>query len=174
MGGVTSESLWTVQPFFELRSASGRVFDPSLRATFKFAAPTQLDSQSSNERSNPGARVQWTAGALSVCPVRFALGGWIDMRPCLEGDAGFVKASGPKGGGPRSVTKLWGHTAAIARITGELPGTTHENRIGALFFELELGLVVPLSRYQVRFGGETLYTVPASAFEIGAGLGLRF
>lgn len=174
VGGVTSEPIWALRSFIDVALGSSNLLDPSVRATFVSSIPTHLDPSSGATSSNPGARLHWTAWSLGVCPVRLALTSWANVRPCAEGDVGFVRLSGPEGGRPRTATKFWAHTAVLARVDAELPWTIGDEKVGAFVLELEGGLVVPLTRYAVTFGGSTLYTVPAASFQIGAGLGLRF
>ncbi len=174
VGGVTSKPLWTIRSSFELALGSPTIFAPSLRASFVSSIPTHLDPPAGGDSANPGARAHWTAGALSVCPVRFTLSSWAHARPCVEGDLGFVRLSGPEGGRPRTANRFWAHTAALVRFDAEVPWVIGDRKEGALFFELEGGVVVPLTRYMVTFGGATLYTVAAASFQAGAALGVRF
>ncbi|AKU93849.1 hypothetical protein AKJ09_00513 [Labilithrix luteola] len=174
VGGVTSKSLWTLRSFFDVARASRGIFAPSARIAFESSIPTHLDPSLGDAPGLPGARVHWSAGSLGICPLRLSLASWAGARPCLEGDVGFVSISGPEGGRPRTATKFWAHTAVLARVDAEAPWIIGDRKAGSFFVELEGGLVVPLTRYTVTFGGSKLYTVPAASFQVGAGLGLRF
>jgi hypothetical protein len=170
--GVTSEPIASIQSYFELTRRTDAGLEPSLRATLKFGLPVHVEPDAAGART-PMARVQWSAGALSVCPAGLMLAQWAELRPCAEGNLGFAKIAGPEGGGPRLATKLWAHVAALARLTAELPVGRHSPHRSAVV-ELELGGLLPLTRYEVTFGGDSVYIVPRAGFSAGAGVGYSF
>jgi hypothetical protein len=87
--------------------------------------------------SNAETELQVLAGRLDLCPLSMDVGG-VEARPCAGTELGQIAAQRQVRGGARD-SALWSAVLVEARLLWPA------NRSWA--FELELGLSIPLTRY---------------------------
>ena len=153
--------------------ASGRLFfDASLGPRDALFAPALRLSLARSLAVDRAAAVgraslQWTAGALEVCPLRFAVAGPLVVRPCAGASFGVLEASGSGITTTVSRSRPWVAASVLGRLVWEaLPW---------LDVELEAGGIVPFYREEFFFEPSVpVYEAPPVAFLSRLGLGLRF
>lgn len=88
------------------------------------------------------ARWQWYVARWRACPVRFGLGSRLTARGCAGIDTGAVHGEGTDIASPHTATRPW---FAMAGEAGLLLGNDR------FFGGVDLGLLVPVTRYQYYF-----------------------
>ncbi|WP_437670393.1 hypothetical protein [Sorangium sp. So ce131] len=114
------------------------------------------------------ASVQWTAAALTGCPLRWHVAGPVDVQPCVFAAGGWLTASGRGITDPQSASRSWWSAGALARADWALATDTS--------LELEAGVSVPLvrRRFIITSPEETVGETPTVSPLAGLGLVYRF
>jgi hypothetical protein len=103
-------------------------------------------------------------GRADACPLRWEIASWASLRPCAVASLGLVHAEGAAVRKPISDTRPWADVGARLRARADLR---------SFFFELEAGLLVPLTRPTFVFENPRVVvheTPPIGAFfAIGGG-----
>jgi hypothetical protein len=148
----------------EARSMADSIVAPSFRLAALHAGPV-------TENSGVGtAEFSWLAARAAGCPVRIRLTRGVELLPCLGVDVGSIRASGQ----PATPQGLAGDTGSLwgdlfTSLRGEF------RLFGPISAELEVELVVPLTRYQFAFDPSTdVYKVPPLAAAGSAGIFAHF
>ncbi|HEX6764468.1 MAG TPA: hypothetical protein VF103_03300, partial [Polyangiaceae bacterium] len=122
--GVTPALSLELEAAFE----RGELLSPLLVVAFERAFPTR------SETPNGVARLQWTTGRASGCPVRFPTSGPFALRPCALFEYGALAASGEQTERRASVSTTW--SALGGTLRGEY------SPLGPLLIMLDGGFVV--------------------------------
>lgn len=86
-------------------------------------------------QSPDNAAIQWTAAALTACPLRWQIADFVGVQPCATAVAGWLAATGRGVTYPESVVRSWWSAGGLVRAAASLGGGTA--------FELEAGLSAP-------------------------------
>ncbi len=120
------------------------------------------------ERETVTTEFAWTAAVLRLCPARFvAAGDRLEVTPCLEANAGALRASARGSPDARSTSNPWIDGGLSARATWSLGGEW--------FVSGAASLVVPVSRNRFELSTGTLISrAPSLGVTLGLGGGVRF
>ena len=150
----------------ELEAALERneLTSPLLVIAFEYAFPTRA------ETPNGVARLQWMAGRLTGCPLRFPASGRFALRPCVLVEYGNLEASGEETERRASTSMPW--SALGGTLRGEY------TVFGAFLVVLEGGFVAPLQRDTFYFDPPSPENVAFKVPSVGAtarlGIAARF
>lgn len=126
--------------FVEVGRVTGRLWAPSLRASFDYAS-------SGTAAVHGGAMgVVRSTGAIDGCPLAWRSGP-LRLVPCLRVEAGALAATGAEVTPVRSATRPW--------LAAGAAGRAHYEPTRSLFVELTAGIEVPFVR-------DTFYFEPAT------------
>jgi hypothetical protein len=103
------------------------------------------------------------AGRTEACPVQLG-GARVTLLPCAALDLGATGASGTRSTGKLD-TGLWAALGAHARLRWSVGGP--------VAVEAQLGLLVPLTQYELYGGSEVLYRTAAAGLSGSAGTSIR-
>lgn len=112
-------------------------------------------------RDVEGGRVEASIamGALYACARYVYVGG------CIVGGAGALRATGYEFAGARTASTLYATVGA--RLFGEL-------LLDPVLLHLRFDVLPALARTSLQLSGETVWSLPAVAFAVGAGAGVIF
>jgi hypothetical protein len=108
----------------------------ALRPALRVSAQASIASDADTE-------LRILAGRLDLCPATIALGA-VEARPCAAGELGQIRAEREVRGGAQD-SALW--SAALAQVRLLWPASRR------WAFELELGVSIPLTRYDFTLDG---------------------
>ncbi|MBX3209970.1 MAG: hypothetical protein KF764_33380, partial [Labilithrix sp.] len=110
----------------------------------------------------------WTAGLLRLCPARIASrDGRLEVVPCLEGDAGVLRADASGSFDARRTSNLWLDVGASTRLAWT-PG-------GPWFVGAAAAAVVPVTRNRFELTDRALVSrAPRLGVTFGLSTGVRF
>jgi hypothetical protein len=141
----------------------GTLLSPLIVFALERAFPTRT------ETPNGVARLQWTAGRASACPLRVPASGSWALRPCALFELGTLDASGERTERRASASMPWSALGTTARA--------EYSPVPPLLVVLDAGMVVPLSRGTFYFdpptAENTAFTVPAVGATARIGLATR-
>ena len=164
-GGVMLADTPERMDFLRLAHAKGRylgmdteLITPSLRLGFVREKGGIIETRLGN-----GA-FKWLNAQLDGCPIYLGLTPKVSFRPCLGVEFGQVTGVGGQILASRTEPRTWLATRLLGRIAF--------SPIDALMFELQGGVVFPLTRDEFIFGRATTiykapFIVPFGGFELG-------
>jgi hypothetical protein len=150
----------------ELEAALERdeLLSPLLVVTLERAFPNR------SETPNGVARLQWTAGRASACPLRVPASGAFALRPCVLFELGSLAASGEQTERRVATSVPWHALGATLRA--------EYSPFGPLLLVLDGGFVAPLHHDTFYFDPptpeNTAFTVPAVGGTLRFGIAARF
>lgn len=120
------------------------------------------------ERSTVTTDFLWTAAVVRLCPARFVTANRrLELTPCLESNAGVLRADASGAADARRTTNLWLDAGASARATWSPDG--------AWFIGAAGGMVLPISRNRFELSTRSLVSqAPRVGITFGLTGGLRF
>jgi hypothetical protein len=102
--------------------------------------------------ANGDATLSFATGILELCPLDVRVSPRVDVRPCMAGEYGFLRAAGSNTDNPRSVVRPWWGAGMEARLSWRFAG--------AFSAEAALGALVAIDRDRFVIGGDTLFEIP--------------
>jgi hypothetical protein len=155
--GIAPSLLLGAGLFGERAFASQGLLRPSVRLSI-FAAQSSSETQRGDLVFQLGnARVEGCPIALGVPTLQF--------RPCAGGDVGIASAAGSGPSGMRD-TNAWADLVAHARVTW--------TPLAALQVEVQIGAIVPLTRYEIAFSAPTEIVHRTASIGLASGIGAAF
>ncbi len=103
-----------------------------------------------------------------LCPVSWPLSDAVELCPCAAARVGLVTAAGSDIAVAETETRFWADAELSFRFDASISGPW--------FARIELGAVLPFSRYRFVFNDpeQSVYPVPAVAGAGGFGVGVQF
>lgn len=110
----------------------------------------------------------WTSGVARLCPARVASrDGRLELVPCLEGDAGVLRADASGAFDARRTSNLWLDAGASARLAW--------TPAGRWFAGAAVSAIVPVTRNRFELTDRTLVSrAPRLGVSFGLSAGVRF
>ncbi|MDF2695117.1 MAG: hypothetical protein K0S65_3500 [Labilithrix sp.] len=135
---------------------------PSIGLGVRQSLPRDLDT------SGLVSEFLWSAGVLRLCPLRLTtLGDRLELVPCLEVNAGILRASARGSTDAQTSTKPWLDFGGMTRVTFRVDG--------AWFVGLTIGVIAPFTRYRFELSNAApVSQAPPTGLMSGACVGLRF
>ncbi|MBX3217093.1 MAG: hypothetical protein KF850_33985 [Labilithrix sp.] len=135
---------------------------PSFALGIRQGLPTEVTS------SDVVTTFTWTSGVARLCPARLASrDGRLEVVPCLEGDAGVLRADAAGAFDARRTTNLWLDAGASARLSW--------TPAAPWFVGAALAALVPVTRNRFELTDRTLVSrAPRLGVTLGLTAGVRF
>jgi hypothetical protein len=144
-----------------VRPTASNALRPTIRLAALRAVAQQVDTAAGTaDLSLSGARVD-------ACPLRLALAGPLELRPCAALELGAHLGAGSRTASAASETRAWVAPGALGRAVVRV--------FGPITAEIEGGATFPLFRYRFYFGPDvTAFQAAPVALSASVGLGVSF
>jgi hypothetical protein len=113
---------------------------------------------------NGEASFDWIAGVAEACPISVGAGGAGQLRPCVVGEYGVVRATGSETMNPASVTRPWAALGVELRLSWAL--------LGPVSLDAAAGALASIERDRFTFATLSLFETPAVVARVALGLGI--
>jgi hypothetical protein len=110
------------------------------------------------------ASFDWIAAVGEACPISFGVGGAAQIRPCLVGEYGVLRATGSETANPASVTRPWAGVGAEMRLSWGL--------LGPLSLDAAAGALASIERDRFTLATESVFETPPVVARVALGLGI--